>query len=87
MTRLLAKRNLKFPQRAVRVGTFHLPTPDHRTQLRIIYAEALPGDTQATRERGAGLMKESPTFAGKLLKDLKSRLGSTQTTSLSKKRF
>jgi hypothetical protein len=36
ITRLLAKSNLKFPQRASRVRRFHLPTPDHRTERTII---------------------------------------------------
>lgn len=75
MTRLLAKSNLKFPERAARVRMFHLPTPDHRTELMIIYGEALPEDTRVPlRKEGVDLMKESPTFAEKLLKDLKSQL-------------
>jgi hypothetical protein len=75
ITRLLAKSNLRFPQRAARVRMFHLPTPDHRTELMIIYGEALPEDTTVPlRKEGVDLMKESPTLAEKLLKDLKSQL-------------
>jgi hypothetical protein len=29
---------------------FHLPTPDHRTELMIIYGEALPADTPLRKE-------------------------------------
>ena len=54
---------------------FHLPTPDHRTELMIIHGEALPEDTRVPlRKEGVDLMKESPTFAEKLLQDLKSQL-------------
>ena len=75
ITRLLAKSKLKFPERAARVRMFHLPTPDHRTELMIIYGEALPEDTRVPlRKEGVDLMKESPTFAEKLLQDLKSQL-------------
>lgn len=38
---LLAEHHLAFPTRAVRVRMFYLPTPDHRTELMIIYGEAL----------------------------------------------
>jgi hypothetical protein len=41
----------------------------------IIYGEALPENTRVPlRKEGVDLMKESPTFADKLLKDLKSQL-------------
>ena len=75
IARLLAKNNLKFPSRTARVRMFHLPTPDHRTELMIIYVEALPADTAAfPPKQGVDLMKESPNLAQKLLEDLKSQL-------------
>jgi len=75
ISRLLAKSNLKFPARAARVRMFHLPTPDHRTELMIIYGEALPEDsTVPLRNEGVDVTKASPAFAQKLLSDLKSQL-------------
>ncbi len=75
ITRLLAKSNLKFPGRTARVRMFHLPTPDHRTELMIIYGEALPQDSKVPlRQEGVDLTKESPAFSDKLLEDLKSQL-------------
>ena len=75
ITRLLAKSNLKFPSRAARVRMFHLPTPDHRTELMIIYGEALPEDsTVPLRKEGSDVTQESPALAQKLLEDLKSQL-------------
>ena len=76
ISRLLARSHLKFPQRAARVRMFHLPTPDHRSELMIIYGEALPqGSTIPTRKEGVDLMQEAPDFGQKLLTDLKSQLG------------
>lgn len=43
--RLLAKHDLSLPHRAVHVRMFHLPSADHRTELMIIYGEALPQST------------------------------------------
>jgi hypothetical protein len=75
ITRLLAKSNLKFPSRAARIRMFHLPTPDHRTELMIIYGEALPeGSKVPLRKEGTDLTQESPALAQKLLEDLKSQL-------------
>jgi len=75
ISRLLARSNLKFPQRAARVRMFHLPTPDHRSELMIIYGEALPqGSTIPTRKEGVDLMQEAPDFGQTLLTDLNSQL-------------
>ena len=41
MAALLARHQLSFPGRVVRVRMFHLPTADRRTELMIIYGEAL----------------------------------------------
>lgn len=62
--RLLAEHNLVFPKRAARVRMFHLPTPDHRTELMIIYGEALPEDSPVpVRAGGVVLDTESPEWA------------------------
>jgi hypothetical protein len=63
-TRLLAEHNLSFPKRTVRVRMFHLPTPDRRTELMIIYGEALPDNSEIpVRPAGVDLDKESPAAA------------------------
>jgi hypothetical protein len=75
IARLLTKSNLKFPSRTARVRMFHLPTPDHRTELMIIYGEALPEDSKVPlRKEGTDVTQEAPTLAQKLLADLKSQL-------------
>jgi len=72
---LLAESKLKFPGRVARVRMFHLPTPDRRTELMIIYGEALPENSPVpVRKEGVDLMKDDPAFAKKLLDDLKSQL-------------
>jgi hypothetical protein len=64
MQRLLAKQNLSFPHKAAMVRMFHLPTADHRTELMVIYVEALPQDTAVpVRADGAKLDTESPEAA------------------------
>jgi hypothetical protein len=45
MKRLLAAHGLDFPTATARVRMFHLPTPDRRTELMIIYGEALAKDS------------------------------------------
>ena len=75
IARLLAKSALKFPSRAARVRMFHLPTPDHRSELMIIYGEALPEDSKIpVRKEGVDVTQEAPAFAQRLLADLKSQL-------------
>lgn len=75
ISRLLAKNALKFPERAARVRMFHLPTPDHRSELMIIYGEALPEDsTIPVRKEGVDLIQEAPPFAQELLADMRSNL-------------
>jgi hypothetical protein len=72
---LLAESKLKFPSRVARVRMFHLPTPDRRTELMIIYGEALPENSSVpVRKEGVDLMKDDPAFAKKLLDDLKAQL-------------
>jgi len=75
ISRLLAEKNLKFPQRAARVRMFHLPTPDHRSELMIIYGEALPQDsTVPASKEGVDLIQEAPPFARDLLAHMRSNL-------------
>src|SRR5581483_568439 len=54
IARLLAEHNLAFPRRAARVRMFHLPTPDRRSEVMIIYGEALP-DNSAVPVRLGGV--------------------------------
>ena len=64
LARLLAQHGLNFPKRTVRVRMFHLPTPDHRSELMIIYGESLPVDSKVSvRQEGVQLDTESPQSA------------------------
>lgn len=64
LSRLFAQHNLKFPKRAIRIRMFHLPTSDRRTELMIIYGEALPENSKVpVREGGVDLDKELPDAA------------------------
>jgi len=75
ISRLAERSNMKFPRRAARIRMFHLPTPDRRSELMIIYGEALPEDPAVPlRKEGVDLMKDSPAYALRLLEDLKSQL-------------
>jgi hypothetical protein len=64
MEQLLAKQHLLLPQNAVIVRMFDLPSADHRTELMIIYGEALPQNTAVpVRKGGVQLDTESPDSA------------------------
>ena len=64
ISRLAALDNFVFPKKTVRVRMFHLPTPDRRSELMIIYGEALPeGSAVPVRKEGVELDKESPDSA------------------------
>lgn len=70
IARLLDEHNLVFPKRVVRVRMFHLPTPNRRTELMIIYGEALPDNSAVpVRDGGVQLDKESPDSAHLFLED------------------
>jgi hypothetical protein len=76
MARLLDEHNLAFPKKTVRVRMFHLPTRDRRTELMIIYGEALPDDsTVPVREGGVPLDKEAPDSAHLFLEHARRDLG------------
>lgn len=75
IARLLSQHSLSFPKRAVRIRMFHLPAPDRRAELMIIYGEALPeGSKVPVRKDGVALDTESPdsakTFLDNARKDL-----------------
>jgi hypothetical protein len=75
LARMLAQQNLAFPKRAVRVRMFHLPTPDRRSELMIIYGQALPeGSTVPIPNDGGDLSKDSPAEAEKVLETIKGDL-------------
>lgn len=72
ITRLLAKHNLFLPTDAARVRMFHLPTPDRRTELMIIYGEAVtPQSGIPIGASGIELDQDAPQAAQRLLDDLK----------------
>ena len=76
MARLLDEHNLAFPKRVVRVRMFYLPTFDRRTELMIIYGEALPADSAVpVSDDGVQLDKESPDSAHLFLEHARRDLG------------
>ena len=76
IARLLDEHNLGFPKKTVRVRMFYLPTFDRRTELMIIYGEALPDDsTVPLREDGVQLDKESPDAAHLFLEHARRDIG------------
>ena len=76
IARLLDEHNLVFPKRTARVRMFHLPTMDRRTELMIIYGEALPDDSAVpVRDGGVPLDKEAPDAAHLFLEHARRDLG------------
>jgi hypothetical protein len=69
IARLLAQHNLAFPERAARVRMFHLPTPDRRTELMIIYGESLPNDSKIPVAKDGVLLDNASPEAAKTLLD------------------
>lgn len=64
MLQMLTKQHLSLPRDTVMVRMFHLPSSDRRSELMIIYGEALP-QTNAVpiRKGGVQLDTESPDSA------------------------
>ncbi|MFL5611404.1 MAG: hypothetical protein ACJ78G_11885 [Gemmatimonadaceae bacterium] len=61
---LLAKQNLALPTKAARVRMIHLPSADRRSELMIIYGEALsPESRTPVSAEGTSLDAESPAEA------------------------
>jgi hypothetical protein len=76
IARLLDEHNLVFPKKTVRVRMFYLPTFDRRTELMIIYGEALPADsTVPLSDDGVALDKEAPDAAHLFLEHARRDLG------------
>jgi hypothetical protein len=72
LARMLAQQNLAFPKKAVRLRMFYLPSPDHRSELMIIYGEALSADSSIpVRKDGVDLDKDSAPEAAKVLERMK----------------
>lgn len=68
VVRLLARHALRFPRRAARVRMFHFPSADRRSELMIIYGEALPLQSDVpVRPDGVALDQESPALAQQFL--------------------
>lgn len=75
IARLLAQHNLVFPKRAARVRMFHLPTPDRRTELMIIYGETVPDHSPIPiRAEGLPLDNAFPELAKTLLDHVRTGL-------------
>ncbi len=66
---LMAQHNLAFPKNAARVRMFHLPTPDHRTELMIIYGESLPADSKILASKDGTLLYDASPESARLLLD------------------
>ena len=65
---LFAKHNITFPAKLARARMFHLPSADRRSELMIIYGEALPADSRVpVSEEGVALDSESPADAKLIL--------------------
>ena len=65
---LMAKHNITFPPRLARVRMVHLPSADRRSELMIIYGEALSPESQIpTSAEGMSLDAEDPAAAKLLL--------------------
>ena len=65
---LFAKHNITFPAKLARARMFHLPSPDRRSELMIIYGEALAPDSPVpVSEEGVALDTESPADAKLIL--------------------
>ncbi|HLK03937.1 MAG TPA: hypothetical protein VKT53_05810 [Candidatus Acidoferrum sp.] len=66
---LMAQHSLAFPKNAARVRMFHLPTPDHRTELMIIYGESLPADSKIPASKDGTLLSDASPESARLLLD------------------
>jgi hypothetical protein len=73
--RLLAQHQLAFPKKVARVRMFHLPTADRRTELMIIYGEALPeGSKIPVSDKGVPVDDDFPEAAKMMLDHVKEGL-------------
>ena len=67
MKRLLLQHGLAFPKKAARARMFHLPTPDRRTELMIIYGESLPEDSKIPATADGVRLDDSSPEAAKMI--------------------
>jgi hypothetical protein len=75
MVELLAKRHISLPHNTAMVRMFHVPSADRRTELMIIYGEALPQNFAVPVEkRGDSLDKESSSSAQMFLQHARQEL-------------
>ena len=73
--RLLAAHGLQFPERVARVRMFFLPTADRRSELMMIYGEALPANTDIPMgEDGVDLDGAAPAAARSVLEHARGSL-------------
>jgi len=75
LVQLLAKRHISLPHNTAMVRMFHVPSADRRTELMIIYGEALPRDLAIPdRKSGDSLDKESSSSAQMFLEHARQEL-------------
>lgn len=75
MVQLLAKQHISLPHNTAIVRMFHVPSADRRTELMIVYGEALPHDFAApVRKSGDSLDKESSSSAERFLEHARHEL-------------
>lgn len=75
IARLLAHHQLAFPKKTARVRMFHLPTADRRTELMIIYGEALAeGSKIPLSDKGIPLDDDYPDAAKMMLDQVREGL-------------
>ena len=68
VAKLVASHNVAIPLRLARVRMFHLPGADRRSELMIIYGEALPSDSRIpVSAEGVSLDSEDPADAKLIL--------------------
>ena len=65
--RLFEKQHLSFPHRAAHVRMFHSPSADHRSELMIIYGEALPQDSAVPVGKAGLVLDTESTGSAQLL--------------------
>lgn len=69
--RLLAQQHLALPAKVARVRMIYLPTSDHRTELMIIYGEAVAENSsipfKPAKDEGVPLNEADPQAASELV--------------------
>jgi hypothetical protein len=74
MVQLLAKRHISLPHNTAMVRMFHVPSGDRRTELMIIYGEALPQDFAVPDKSGDSPDNESSSSAQMFLEHVRQEL-------------